>query len=170
MGSKTRHLCGWAKGDPLMEQYHDTEWGFPAKDDNDLFERLTLQIFQAGLSWKLILHRRKAFRKAFSNFDVAKVAEYGAAEVERLLADKNIIRNKIKISSTVENAKRIRTLQEEFGSFQNYLDQIPNELSILQKELKQTFKFMGNEIARMFVMNIGKIKVPHDRTCWRHEE
>lgn len=170
MDSSIKQRCKWAEGDSLMEHYHDTEWGFPAKDDNELYERLILQIFQAGLSWKIILYRREAFQKAFSNFIVNKVSKYSSTEVERLLTDKNIIRNKLKIQSTIENAKRILKLQKEFGSFQKFLDQLPNELSILQKELKQVFKFVGPEIARMFVMNIGKIEVPHDQDCWRYKE
>ncbi|MFQ6125934.1 MAG: DNA-3-methyladenine glycosylase I [Candidatus Heimdallarchaeota archaeon] len=170
MDPKIKQRCEWAEGDPLMEHYHDTEWGFPAKDDNELFERLTLQIFQAGLSWKIILNRRKAFRKAFSNFNVKEVADYGPTEMERLLTDKNIIRNKLKIQSTIDNAKRILKLQKKYGSFQNFLEQLPNELSVLQNELKRTFKFIGPEIARMFVMSIGKIEVPHDHYCWRYKE
>ena len=169
MPSKPKIRCDWATGDPLMEQYHDTEWGFPAKDDQELFKRLTMQIFQAGLSWKTILHRQKAFLKAFSKFDIVTVAKYNEKDVERLREDKSIIRNKLKIESTIENAKRIQNLQNEFGSFQNYLDQLPNDLETLQKELKKTFKFMGPEIARMFVMSIGKIEVPHDPKCWRYE-
>ena len=170
MSTKAKTSCDWAEGDPLMKVYHDTEWGFPAKDDNELFERLTLQVFQAGLSWKIILYRRKAFFTAFLKFEIAKVAKYGEKDVEHLRTDKSIIRNKLKIEATIENAKRILRLQKEFGSFQLYLDQIPNDLSTLQKELKKTFKFVGPEIARMFVMNLGIITVPHDRTCWRFVE
>ena len=169
MCPKSKKRCAWAEEDPLMEQYHDYVWDCPAKDDNELFERLTMQIFQAGLSWKTILYRHDAFREAFSKFDITIVANYGAADVERLRTDKNIIRNKLKIESTIENAKRILKLKEEFGSFQNYLDQIPHDLPILQNELKKTFKFMGPEIARMFVMSISKIEVPHDQPCWRYK-
>ena len=152
-----------------MEQYHDHVWDCPANDDNELFERLTMQIVQAGLSWKTILLRHDAFREAFSNFDITTVANYGAADVERLHADKNIIRNKLKIESTIENVKRILALQDEFGSFQNYLDQLSSDLPVLQQELKKAFKLMEPEIARMFVMRIGKIKVPHDPHGWRYK-
>ncbi len=170
MNNKAKSRCEWAEGDPLMEDYHDTEWGFPANNDNELLERLSLQVFQAGLSWKIILYRRKAFYSAFSKFEIAKVAKYGDTEVERLRTDKSIIRNKLKILATIENAKRILRLQKEFGSFQLYLDQIPNDLTSLQQELKKIFKFVGPEIARMFVMNLGIIEVPHDPTCWRFEK
>ncbi len=170
MSTKAKTSCEWAEGDPLMKVYHDTDWGVPAKDDNELFERLSLQVFQAGLSWKIILYRRKAFFTAFSKFEITKVAKYGEKDVERLRTDKSIIRNKLKILATIENAKRILRLQKEFGSFQLYLDQIPNDLSTLQQELKKTFKFVGPEIARMFVMNLGIIEVPHDPKCWRFEK
>ncbi|MBS4027572.1 MAG: DNA-3-methyladenine glycosylase I [Ignavibacteriales bacterium] len=162
--------CKWATGDPLMEEYHDFHWGVPPKNDNELFERMTQQIFQAGLSWKTIWHRHREFYKAFDKFSVKKVAEYDSKEKKRLLNDASIIRNKAKIEATLENAKRILAVKKEFGSFQKFLESIPNELSACQKEMKVRFKFMGPEITRMFVMNIGKIEDTHEKECWRYKK
>jgi DNA-3-methyladenine glycosylase I len=164
---ETKQRCKWTQQDPRMERYHDEVWGFPAKNDNELFERMTQQIFQAGLSWKTIWYREKAFQKAFDKFSIKKVAAYTAKDKTRLLNDATIIRNKAKIEATLENAKRILLLQKEFGSFQKFLDGIPDVLSACQKELKKRMKFMGPEITRMFVMNIGKIEDMHEEGCWR---
>ncbi|MEK7264043.1 MAG: DNA-3-methyladenine glycosylase I [Bacteroidota bacterium] len=165
--SANRKRCKWTLEDPRMERYHDEVWGFPAKNDNELFERMTQQIFQAGLSWKTIWYREKAFKKAFDKFSIKKVAAYTEKDKQRLLSDATIIRNKAKIEATLENAKRILALQKEFGSFQKFLDGIPNDLLQCQKEMKGRFKFMGPEITRMFVMNIGKIEDTHEEGCWR---
>lgn len=167
--SEKKQRCKWTQEDPRMERYHDEVWGFPAKNDNELFERMTQQIFQAGLSWKTIWYREKAFKKSFDKFSVKKVAAYSEKDKARLLNDETIIRNKAKIEATLENAKRILLIQKECGSFQKFLDAIPNDLAQCQKEMKGRFKFMGPEITKMFVMNIGKIEDTHEEGCWREK-
>ena len=167
-GKKKLKRCGWCGDDPLLEEYHDKEWGFPEGSDDLLFERMCLQIFQAGLTWKLILRRRPAFRKAFRGFQIAKVAALSDRDVERLLSDETIIRNRLKILAVIENAKRVLRIREEWGSFRAYLDSLPGGLKALQREFKKMFVFMGPEITRMFVMSINKVPPPHDKGCWRH--
>lgn len=163
-----RVVCDWCANDPLLTAYHDDEWGYPLKDDDALFELLTLEIFQAGLSWKTILNRRDGFRKAFDEFSVSKVAEYAEPDIERLVGDAGIIRNRLKIRATVTNAGIIKDLQKDHGSFQAWLDSMPaGDLENYQKVFRKTFKFCGPEITRMFVMAIGMVEVPHDSQCWR---
>ena len=113
--------CGWPGKNPLMIEYHDKEWGVPLHNDKKLFEFLILDAFQAGLSWETILKRRKGFEKAFSKFDPKKVAKYSDKDFKRLMNDAGIIRNRLKISATIENAKRFLEIQKEFGSFDKYL-------------------------------------------------
>ena len=112
--------CSWAKSKEMIE-YHDKEWGVPVHDDRKLFEMLTLEGAQAGLSWSTILKRRKTYKKAFDNFDVKKVAKYDSKKVQKLLQDKGIVRNRLKIASSVRNAKVFREIQKEFGSFDKYI-------------------------------------------------
>jgi DNA-3-methyladenine glycosylase I len=113
--------CSWAGDDPLMVAYHDEEWGVPSRDDTHLFELLTLEGAQAGLSWMTILRKREGYRAAFAGFDPAVVAGFGAGDVERLLGDSGIVRNRLKVDSTVNNAARVLEVQESFGSFAAYL-------------------------------------------------
>jgi DNA-3-methyladenine glycosylase I len=113
--------CWWAGGDPLYLQYHDDEWGRPVTDDNRLFEKICLEGFQAGLSWLTILRKRTAFRRAFAGFDIARVARFGARDINRLLDDSGIVRHRGKIESTINNARRAETLSEEFGSLAAYV-------------------------------------------------
>src|SRR4051794_18412776 len=112
--------CGWAVGDAAIVAYHDLEWGVPVHDDRALFELLTLEGAQAGLSWLTILHRREGYRRAFDGFDVQRVAGYGAAELTRLLEDASIIRNRQKLVSTIANAQRVLAVQREVGSFDQF--------------------------------------------------
>ena len=121
--SKTKEIirCAWCVGKPLYEQYHDEEWGRPVYDDAKQFEFLVLESAQAGLSWWTILQRRDGYRKAFANFDYKKVAKFDEAKVEKLMLDASIIRNRAKITSTINNAKRFMEVQKEFGSFSNYI-------------------------------------------------
>ena len=167
MSEKLR--CSWCQGDPLLEAYHDNEWGIPAKSDDELFERMSMQIFQAGLNWKMILTKRENFNRAFQGFRVAQVAQFGDGELQELLGDAGIIRNRQKLTAVLHNAAVIREIQKEFGSFQKYLDLLPNKLSELQTALRKRFKFMGPEVTRMFVFNIGKIPPPHEKQCWRYQ-
>ena len=162
--------CHWCEGDPLLERYHDQEWGIAPKSDNELFERMSLQIFQAGLNWKLILSKRANFLKSFDRFNLVKVAKYDDQKLQQLLNDPGILRNRRKIEAVIHNARVIREIKLEYKSFQNYLDSLPDRLNIIQVELRKRFKFLGPEISRMFVMNIGKIAPPHERNCWRYQE
>ena len=113
--------CGWVGTDETMCQYHDTEWGVPVHDDTKLYEFLVLDAAQAGLSWRTVLHKRAGYRKAFANFDYKKVAKFTQEDVERLLRDSGIIRNRLKINSAIINANRLLAVQEEFGSFDKYI-------------------------------------------------
>jgi len=149
-----------------MEAYHDNEWGRRTDDDNALFELLTLEVFQAGLSWRSVLVRREAFRKAFFGFDVDRVSQFDGADVERLIQDAGIIRNRKKIESTIENARIVRDLQRAHGSFARWLDSLSNgDLANYQKTFRSTFRFCGPEITRMFVMGCGLVPPPHDPHC-----
>src|ERR1700693_2025657 len=113
--------CGWSLDHPTMIAYHDTEWGVPLHDDRKLFEFLVLDAAQAGLSWRTVLLKRENYRKAFDNFDVEKVARYTEKRIERLLANPGIIRNRLKVRSTVTNAQAFRKVRDEFGSFDHYI-------------------------------------------------
>lgn len=167
MSKKKR--CHWCEGDPLLEQYHDREWGIAPRSDNELFERMSLQIFQAGLNWRLILSKRNNFLKSFDNFKIASVAKYDDQKLNLLLNDAGILRNRRKIEAVIHNASVILGIQKEFKGFQNYLDSLPNRLKPIQVEFKKRFKFMGPEISRMFIFNIGKISPPHETSCWRYQ-
>src|SRR6516165_3430751 len=114
--------CRMAPGDPLHGLYHDQEYGFPSRDEAVLFERLMLEINQAGLSWATILRKRAAFRAAFAGFDVDRVAAFGPDDIERLMADAGIIRNRLKIAAAIDNAQRIQQLRRDYGSFADWLD------------------------------------------------
>ncbi len=181
--------CAWPTGDPLMVRYHDTEWGVPCHDDKKLFEYILLDTFQAGLSWRIILHKRKNFKKAFSNFSVRAVARYGAKDVRRLMHDAGIIRNRLKIQGTVTNAKKFLEVQKEFGSFDTFIWQfvggkpINNRLKHLSqigsrsKESdamsdalkKRGFKFVGSTICYAFMQGVGMVN-DHTTDCFRYKE
>jgi DNA-3-methyladenine glycosylase I len=167
--SPAKKRCSWCGGDPLLEHYHDTEWGVPEHDDDRLFERLALQIFQAGLNWKMILLKRPALKKAFRDFDIDRVARFDARSVNRLMNDAGIIRNRKKIEAVIENAKRLREIRKEYGSFDAWIAGLSSGLAGLQKEFRNRFAFMGPEITRMFVMNIGKVWGVHERKCFRYK-
>lgn len=146
--------------------YHDSFYGFPIDDDNELFERLVLEINQAGLSWNTILVKQQNFKKAFHQFDVHKVASYDEKEVERLLHDAGIIRNRLKINATIHNARIILQLQKDFGSFRNWLDsQHPLTLKEWTKLFRNTFKFTGGEIVNEFLMSTGYLPGAHAESC-----
>lgn len=169
--------CSWPAGDPLMKEYHDTEWGVPLHDDDKLFEFIVLDAFQAGLSWKTILYRRENFRKALDGFDVNKIALYDEAKIQELMQDASIIRNQAKIRSTVTNAKSFIEIQNEFGSFDTYIWQFTNYKTIENRyettsEIparspesdamsvalkKRGFKFVGSTICYAFMQAAGMI-------------
>jgi len=184
---KTR--CGWAGKDELYIRYHDEEWGVPVKDDATQFEFLILETFQAGLSWITILRKRENFRKAFDNFDYKKIARYNEAKIQSLLQDEGIIRNQLKVRATVTNAQAFMQIQQEFGSFSDYiwgflnhkpvnenrksLKEIPatTELSDrLSKDLKKRgFKFVGSTVVYAHLQATGLVN-DHLLDCFRHGE
>lgn len=181
--------CPWAKNDPLIIDYHDKEWGVPIHDDRLLFEFLILESAQAGLRWQLILNKRNNYRKAFDNFQIKKVAAYDEQEIEELLSNPGIIRNKLKILSTVENARAVLEIQREFGSFNSYIWQfvdgepiqnkwktladVPSstlESENMSKDLKKKgFKFIGPTICYGYMQAVGMVN-DHLVDCFRHQE
>ena len=161
-----RPRCNWCLVDPVMMAYHDDEWGAPVDDDDAYFERMVLELFQAGLSWRTILHKRPAFRRAFHDFSLARVASYGEADKARLMADTGIVRNRLKIDATIQNAYTFMELQRVHGSFHRYLSEQGNDPEVLRKELRQRFRFMGPKVADSFLESVGKIPAPHERGCW----
>lgn len=158
--------CRVAPGHPWHGPYHDREYGFPVRTDDALFERLALEINQAGLSWLTILTKRDAFRRAFDGFEVARVARYGARERRRLLADAGVVRNRLKVDAVVENARRIEALQEAGGSFRRWLDAhhpLPKDAWV--RLFKQTFRFTGGEITGSFLLSTGYLPGAHESRC-----
>jgi len=155
----------------LHKIYHDTAYGFPIEQDNELFERLVLEINQSGLSWTTILNKQENFKKAYDNFDIAKVAAYDESDKIRLLSDAGIIRNKLKVNAAIHNAGVILDLQSEFGSFKNWLDfNHPKTKEEWVKLFKKTFKFTGGEIVNEFLMSTGYLKGCHIETCEIHHK
>jgi DNA-3-methyladenine glycosylase I len=150
----------------LHKNYHDNHYGFPLHDDNELFGRLLLEINQAGLNWEIILRKEPAFRKAFSDYNVKKIAAYNDKDRNRLMNDEGIIRNRLKINAAIENAKVILELQKEYGSFSKWLEHHhPLTLAEWVKLFKKTFKFTGGEIVNEFMMSIGFLPGTHDESC-----
>jgi len=181
--------CEWPGNNELMTKYHDEEWGTPVHDDRKLFEFLVLDAFQAGLSWQIILNKRENFRKAFHNFDARKISQYTAKDTARLLADAGIVRNRLKIAATIENAKCFLAVQKEFGSFDRYiwqftggktkrnrwktLQEIPAkspESDAMSKDLQaRGFKFVGSTICYAFMQAAGMVN-DHVVGCFRHKQ
>ncbi len=184
-----KQRCGWCKGDTLYEAYHDEEWGTPVKDDAILFEFLVLETFQAGLSWITILKKRENFRKALDHFDYKKISVYDEDKIQDLLQDAGIIRNKLKVRATVSNALAFMNVQEEFGSFSNYIWGFVNNTPIkssyehhknapatteisdaLSKDLKKRgFKFVGSTVVYAFMQAVGMVN-DHIVSCFRYDE
>lgn len=183
------HKCGWCLGDPLYELYHDTEWGVPVKDDAILFEFLILETFQAGLSWITILRKRENFRDAFDQFDYKKIATYDQKNIDELVNNAGIIRNKLKIKASISNAQAFMDLQKEFGSFSNYIwgftegTQIINQVKdyklappttelsdAISKDLKKRgFKFVGSTVMYAYMQAVGMVN-DHEIDCFRYTE
>ena len=150
----------------LHKPYHDLAYGFPIHDDNELFCRLILEINQAGLSWETILRKQEAFRKAYDNFEISKVAAYNEKDRERLMGDAGIIRNRLKIKAAIENARTIIGLQQEHGSFENWLTKNhPLTITEWVKLFKKTFRFTGGEIVNEFLVSCGYLAGAHETTC-----
>jgi len=181
--------CPWPGNDPLMVAYHDEEWGVPLYDDRRIFEFLILEGMQAGLSWQTVLRKRENFRRAFSDFDPVRIAHYNRRSVERLLKDAGIIRNRQKIEATIGNARSFMAVQDEFGSFSDYiwrfmngrpvvnrwksLSQLPAATPLAQaisKDLKQRgFRFVGPTIVYAHMQATGMVN-DHLVSCFRHRE
>ena len=181
--------CEWARGDPLSIDYHDNEWGVPEHDDRKLFEFLILEGVQAGLSWLTILRKRESYREAFDNFDASKIAEYDTRKLQELLSNEGIVRNRLKVEATIQNAKGFLALQREFGSFDAYIWQfvggkpkknawktvgeIPSrtaESYAMSRDLtKRGFKFVGPTICYAFMQAIGMVN-DHTVDCFRYHE
>ena len=181
--------CQWALASPLEEHYHDHEWGVPVHDDRLLFEFLILEGAQAGLSWSTILKKRPGYRLAFDNFDAVSMSGYGDEKIEALLADPNIIRNKLKINAAITNACAFLEVQREFGSFNDFIWQFVDgkpiqnawkrfsdipvntaESDLMSKTLKQLgFKFVGSTICYAYMQAVGMVN-DHTVDCYRHRE
>lgn len=181
--------CGWAEGNELMVAYHDREWGVPVHDDRKLFEFIVLDAFQAGLSWAIVLNKRERLRKVFDNFEPEKIVRYTARKIERLLADPGIIRNRQKITATVDNARACLQIQGEFGSFDAFvwqfvggtprqnawktMRQVPartRQSDRMSEALKDRgFTFVGSTICYAFMQAAGMVN-DHLVTCFRHAE
>lgn len=158
--------CETAPEHPFHGPYHDEEYGFPVYDDDILFERLVLEINQAGLSWLTVLKKRDNFRRAFEGFEIERVAGYGDEDRARLLADAGIIRNRLKVNAAIENARTISRLREEHGSFKAWLDaHHPLELPEWTRLFRQTFLFTGGEIVNEFLMSSGYLQGAHEEWC-----
>ena len=184
-----KQRCGWCLGDPLYEAYHDTEWGVPVYQDDTLFEFLVLETFQAGLSWITILRKRENFRKALDGFDYRKIAAYGPAGISRFLEDTGVVRNRLKINATISNAREFIKIQQEFGSFSNYIwgfvggkpiknkvrdyKQAPATTALsdtISKALKKRgFKFVGSTVIYAHMQATGMVN-DHEISCFRYEQ
>ena len=185
MDDKTR--CSWCLSSEVYKEYHDLEWGKPVYDDETLFEFLILETFQAGLSWITILNKRENFRKAFDQFDYKKIANYSEEKIESLLQDPGIIRNKLKVRSAVTNTQNFIKIQEDFGSFSNYiwkftdgkpiqnnpinLKDVPATTALsdkISKDLKKRgFKFVGSTVLYAFMQAVGIVN-DHVENCWTY--
>lgn len=158
--------CTLAPGHPVHETYHDTEHGFPSRDESVLFERLCMEIMQAGLSWETVLKRRASMSRAFDGYDVDTVAGYSDTDSERLLADPGIIRNRLKVAAIIENARRVAALRDSHGGFAAWLDaHHPRDKAAWIKLFKQTFLFTGGEIVGEFLMSFGYLPGAHAPDC-----
>ena len=186
MPDQSLHRCAWAGDDPIYQRYHDEEWSVPVHDDHKLYEMLCLEGAQAGLSWITVLRKRDAYRDAFDNFDVHKVATYGESKVEALLQDARIIRNRLKVRAFITNAKAFVRVQEEFGSFDAYIwlfvggspkvncfasmRDIPAttpESDAMSKDLKKRgFTFVGSTICYAYMQACGLVN-DHVEGCWK---
>jgi DNA-3-methyladenine glycosylase I len=162
-----RKRCAWVANDPLAIKYHDEEYGVPIEDNDELFERLSLEIFQAGLNWRMILHKRDALKKAFADFSIERVASFNAKDILRLMNNKDIIKNRLKIKATIENAKRLKNIMAEYGSFAKYISSLGNDEETMYRVFKKQFTFMGPKIAASFFQSIGKLEGIHDADCWK---
>ncbi len=161
--------CNYVKNlpdDNVHKIYHDFHYGVEIEDDNQLFGRLILEINQAGLSWNTILNKQENFREAFDNYEIARIADYGEEKIEELLKNAGIIRNRLKINAVIYNARRVKEIQNEFGSFNNWLKS-QNSLTLAEwvKLFKSNFKFVGGEIVNEFLMSTNYLPGAHTVEC-----
>ena len=186
---KTKQRCAWAGDDPLYIAYHDQEWGVPSHDDQHLFEMLILEGAQAGLSWITILRKRENYRRAFANWDTKKIASFGEKDVARLMADAGIVRNRLKIAATIDNAKAFLRVRAEFGTFDKYIWQFvggtpmqnkrqaltslpastPESEAVSRDLKKRGFRFVGTTICYAFMQATGMVN-DHVASCFRHRQ
>ena len=189
MTPSSQRRCAWAASTPLFYPYHDEEWGVPSHTDRHLFEMLILEGAQAGLSWATILKKRQAYRKAYDDFDAAKIARYSLHKVTALLADEGIVRNRLKIAASIGNARAFLAVQDEFGSFDTYvwtfvggkprqnswtsLAQVPTrtpESDAMSRDLqKRGFRFVGSTICYAFMQAVGMVN-DHTTDCFRRRD
>ena len=189
MSTTRAGACSWPKGDPLMTKYHDREWGVPVTSDRRIFEFLVLESAQAGLSWLTILRKRRGYKKNFANFDPKLVAKFSKKDVARLLKDASIVRNRLKVEATINNAKKFLEVQKEFGTFSRYmwsfvgskpidgkrksLKDLPSftkEAEAFSKDLKNRgFKFLGPTVIYAHMQAVGMAN-DHIQTCFRYKE
>lgn len=189
MTTKSKRRCTWAGSDPLYIEYHDREWGIPVHNDRKFFEMLTLEGAQAGLSWITILRKREHYRRAFDRFDFRKIARYDGKKVRQLMKNEGIVRNRLKIESTISNANAFLEVRKEFGSFDRYVWKFVNgrtirnhprtlkgipprtaESDALSKDLrKRGFRFVGSTICYAFMQATGLVD-DHVRNCWRNKK
>ena len=187
--ASSKRVCAWAGDDPLMRRYHDEEWGVPVHDDRRLFEFLTLEGAQAGLSWRTILNKRENYREAFAGFDPARVARFDARRRATLMKNPGIVRNRLKIESTVSNARAFLEVSKEFGSFDSYAWGFVNGKSIQNRRKglrdipastpesdafsadlrKRGFRFVGSTIIYAFMQAVGMVN-DHEISCYRRRE
>ncbi len=187
--TSTKSTCSWPGNDPLMIAYHDREWGVPVHEDRKHFEFFVLDLFQAGLSWSIVLKKREGFREALDNFEFEKIASYGEKKIQELLSNEKIIRNQLKIRATITNAQKLLEVRKEFGSFDRYiwqfvdhqtihnryteLSQLPastSESDAMSKDLKKRgFKFVGTTICYAYMQAAGMVN-DHMSHCFRYKE
>lgn len=186
----TQHDCNWPGNNPLMQAYHNEEWGVPLHDDRKLFEFMVLDAFQAGLSWQIVLKKREGFRKAFDDFDVEKIARYGESKIQVLMQDASIVRNQLKIRATVTNAQAFLRVRSEFGTFDRYAwrftggktlvnhptcnAEIPAtsvESDAMSNDLtKRGFKFAGSTICYAFMQAAGMVNDHLEGCRFKHRQ
>jgi DNA-3-methyladenine glycosylase I len=165
LDGKTR--CRWAATDPVLAAYHDEEWGEPPLGEAGWFERLSLEVFQAGLSWRTVLAKREGFRRAFHDFEPKLVAAFTARDVTDILRDPGIVRNRAKVLATIENAKTVLALAATHGSLVGWVNAQPEGLQEQQRSYRQTFQFASPQVVEAFLQSVGRIEPPHEPGCWR---